>query len=60
MNKEIVKFCLEIDRGGICEENLVWHKEFPADITKEEVVNFLKEEDIGWEDGYCEVKFYKV
>lgn len=54
------KYCIEVNRSGICEENVVIHEEFESKPTKEQVVAFLESEDIGYDDNYCKFDIYEV
>ena len=53
-------YCIEVDRGGIGEENMVLHYKFDKEPTKEKIVELVKDEDCGYVDGYCDVKFYRI
>lgn len=55
-----IKVCVEVDRSGIVEENLVRHYEFNVEPTREEILALLNAEDIGYDDEYCSFTFYKV
>ena len=53
-------YCIEINRGGIGEENVVIHHQFKAEPTSEEVLNIIMGEDMGYDDMYCKFNYYKV
>jgi hypothetical protein len=53
-------YCIEIERGGIGEEDVVLHRKFDKKPTREEILEIIKEEDIGYEDGYCDFDYYQV
>ena len=53
-------YCIEVDRGGIGEENMTIHHEFDEEPTREEVVNLIKGMDCGYDDRYCDVDFHRV
>ena len=53
-------YCIEVERGGIGEEDMVMHHNFEKEPTREEIIQLIKDEDCGWQDGYCDVDFYKV
>ena len=43
-------YCIEVDRGGIGEENMVLHYKFDKEPTKEKIVELVKDEDCGYVD----------
>lgn len=53
-------YCIELKRGGIGEEDVVLHEHFDKTPTKKEVIEYIKDLDYGWQDGYCDVDYYKV
>lgn len=53
-------YCIEVDRGGIGEENCTFHTKFEKEPTREEIVKFLEDEDVGYDDNYCAFNFYQV
>jgi len=53
-------YCIEVDRGGIGEENMVLHQEFDKEPTRAEIIVFLENEDCGYDDDYCKLYFYQV
>ena len=55
-----IKVCVEVDRSGIVEENMVLHYEFNVEPTREEILALLESEDIGYDDEYCSFNFYKI
>lgn len=58
MNKII--YCIEVDRGGIGEENVVLHRSFDHEPTREEILEIIEMEDMGYEEDYCDFTFYQV
>lgn len=59
MKKKLL-YCIEVDRGGICEENCVLHHRFDKEPTREEVLQVIEDEDMGYDDEYCDFNFYLV
>lgn len=53
-------YCIELDRGGIGEEDMVLHHNFGQPPTKKEILKLIEDEDIGWQDGYCSYDCYCV
>lgn len=54
-------YCVEVDRSGLPEENMVLHYSFDKEPTREEIVKkIIDEEDCGYDDRYCDIEFYKV
>jgi hypothetical protein len=53
-------YCIEVDRSGIGEENYVFHHNFEKEPTKEEMIQIIKDEDIGFDNSYCKFEFYRV
>lgn len=53
-------YCIEVERGGIGEEDIVLHEKFDTEPTKEDVLKFIEKEDIGFSEDYCRYKFYRV
>lgn len=53
-------YCIEVDRSGLPEEDMVLHVNFNAKPTKEEVFKLLEDEDIGWDKDYCAAEWYQV
>lgn len=53
-------YCIEVKRGGIGEEDLVMHQNFPQEPTREEILNFISECDVGYDDDYCKFEYYPV
>lgn len=56
----IKNYCIEVDRGGIGEEDLTIHQQFTGSPTREEIIKFLESEDVGYDNDYCEFDFYQV
>lgn len=59
-SQDWIKVCVEVDRSGIVEENMVLHYEFNVEPTREEILALLESEDIGYDDEYCSFNFYKI
>lgn len=59
-NLVIMLYCIEVKRGGIGEEDLVMHQNFPQEPTREEILNFISECDVGYDDDYCKFEYYPV
>jgi hypothetical protein len=53
-------YCVEVDRSGICEENCILHYDFTTEPTREDILKLIHEEDMGYDDKYCEFSYYKV
>lgn len=53
-------YCIEIERGGIGEEDVVLHHKFDKKPTREEILEIIKEADMGYEEGYCDFDYYQV
>lgn len=53
-------YCIEIERGGIGEEDLTLHHGFEKEPTKQEVLDYIMSQDIGFDEEYCEFNFYHV
>ena len=53
-------YCVEVDRSGIQEENVVIHYEFEKVPTREDIVKLLFEEDMGYDDYYCKIDYYRI
>ena len=53
-------YCIEIERGGIGEEDIVLHHDFTTEPTEEDVEKIVEEEDIGYQKEYCRIRFYRV
>lgn len=53
-------YCIEIDRGGIGEEDMVIHEHFEREPTREEVLKVIEELDCGYDDNYCKFEYYKL
>lgn len=53
-------YCIEIDRSGLPEENMVVHENFKEEPTREDVLKVIDELDCGYNDAYCRFKYYRV
>ena len=53
-------YCIEVDRGGICEEDMVLHCNFDKEPTRDEVLKLIIDEDCGYDDNYCKFEYYIV
>lgn len=53
-------YCIELERGGIGEEDLTLHHGFEKEPTKQEVLDYIMSQDIGFDEKYCEFNFYHV
>lgn len=53
-------YCIEVGRAGIGEESVVLHHGFEQKPTREEVLNVILDEDMGYDDDYCEFDYYRI
>ena len=53
-------YCIEVDRSGLPEENMVLHHNFDKEPTRDEVKKVIKDEDCGYNDTYCSFNYYRV
>lgn len=53
-------YCIEIDRSGLPEEDMVVHHRFDAEPKREDVLKVIDDLDCGYDDVYCRFNFYKV
>lgn len=53
-------YCIEVGRGGIGEEDLVVHLRFRKEPKRSEVVKEIIDLDIGYDDNYCKLNYYKI
>jgi hypothetical protein len=53
-------YCVEVDRSGLPEENMVLHYNLDKEPTREEIVKLVIDEDCGYDDNYCNVEYYPV
>jgi len=53
-------YCIEVDRSGLHEENMVLHYDFDKEPTREEIIERVIAEDCGYDDHYCKVDYYRV
>ena len=56
----IMLYCIEIDRGGIGEEDMVLHHNFETEPTREDVLKVIKDEECNYDDNYCKFHYYRV
>lgn len=56
----IMLYCIEIDRGGIGEEDMVLHHNFETKPTREDVLKVIKDEECNYDDNYCKFNYYQV
>lgn len=55
-----ITICVEVDRRGIGEGNMVLHYEFNVEPTREEILALLESEDVGYDDRYCKFDYYRI
>ena len=53
-------YCIEVNRGGIGEENMTMHHKFETEPTRDEVLKFIDDQDVGYNDDYCKFEYYPV
>lgn len=53
-------YCIEIDRGGIGEENMVHHCDFDIKPSREDILEEVYSLDCGYDDKYCKIDYYQV
>ena len=53
-------YCIEVSRGGVGEEDMVLHHEFKKEPTRGDVLTFIEEEDVGYDDLYCRFTYYEI
>ena len=53
-------YCIEVDRSGLPEEDMVLHHRFEKEPTREEVKKVIEDEDCGYDDNYCRFDYYRV
>jgi len=53
-----IMYCIEVQRSG--EEDCVLHHEFDKEPTREEVLAFIEDEDMGYDDDYGRFEYYPV
>ncbi len=53
-------YCIVVERGGIGEEDVVLHKKFDTEPTREEIIEIIKHEDIGYDENFCRYNFYRI
>jgi hypothetical protein len=53
-------YCIEVDRSGLPEEDMVLHHTFEKKPTREEVLKVIEDEDCGYDDNYCRFNYYQV
>ena len=53
-------YCVEVDRSGLCEENVTFHLNLKKEPTRDEIVKAVEDEDIGFSEEWCRIEYYKV
>lgn len=53
-------YCIEIDRRGIGEGNMVHHCNFDGEPDRKEILEYVIELDCGYDDNYCKINYYKI
>jgi len=53
-------YCVEVDRSGLPEENMVLHYVFEKEPTRDEIIKLIEFEDCGYDDEYCSIEYYRV
>jgi hypothetical protein len=53
-------YCIEVKRAGIGEGDCILHHKFDKEPTREEILKVIEDEDIGYDDDYCDVDYYQV
>lgn len=53
-------YCIEVDRSGLPEEDMVLHQTFDKEPTRAEVKKIIEDEDCGYNDDYCSFDYYQV
>ena len=52
------KYCVEIERE--MEEKMIHHFEFDGELTRQDVLNIVKNLDCGYDDNYGRIEFYEI
>jgi len=53
-------YCINVERGGIGEEDCILHEHFDITPTYEEIEKIIEDEDIGYNKDYCRFSYYMV
>ena len=53
-------YCIEVDRSGLPEEDMVLHHKFDKEPTQKEVKKVIEDEGCGYKDDYCSFRYYQV
>ena len=53
-------YFVEVERGGIGEEDCHFHFDFKTEATKAEIEQLVIEEDCGYDPDYCRINYYQV
>lgn len=53
-------YCIEVDRSALPEENLTLHYDFETEPSRDDIVEFLLNEDIGFSEEWCGFNYYPV
>jgi hypothetical protein len=51
-------YCIEVQRE--LEELCVLHHNFETEPTREDILKFIDEQDMGYDDKYGKIRYYKV
>lgn len=53
-------YYIKINRDGIGEEPLSFHKRFEKAPTDSDIEEFLEEQEIGYDPEWCNYEYYQV
>ena len=53
-------YCIEIDRRGIAEEDMVHHCDFDKEPSRTEILEEVYSLDCGYDDKYCKINYNRV
>lgn len=53
-------YCIELERGGIGEEDMILHHGFEKEPTRQEVLDYVMKQDVGFDEKHCRLTFYHV
>lgn len=51
-------YCIEVERE--LEEKCVLHKEFKEEPSREDILAFIEEQDLNYDDDYGRINYYEV
>ena len=51
-------YCIEVERE--VEEMCVLHTNFDHEPTRDEILNYVLDQDLGYDDDYGRINFYPV